>query len=80
MTALELLLVFVVAGGGAYLGSYLREKGKNLATREDIEKITLITEQTKAEISRQLWEIQTRERRRHKGGSAYRVDSERHHG
>jgi hypothetical protein len=50
MTAIELLdLVgkyagmFVTtalgAGAGAYLGSYLKKKGENLATHEDIDKL-----------------------------------------
>jgi hypothetical protein len=52
--------MLLVAAVGAYLGSYLREKGRNLATREDIANITRTTEDIKAEISRQLWEVQTR--------------------
>ena len=30
----------LVAGIGAYFGTYLREKGKNVATKEDIGRIT----------------------------------------
>ncbi len=33
------LLSVFGAGIGAYFGSYLREKGKNVATHEDIDKI-----------------------------------------
>lgn len=58
--------IFVVsvagAGIGAYGGAYLREKGKNLATHEDIEKIvaqlrktTEAAEDIKAQISGELW-------------------------
>ncbi|MDP3228147.1 MAG: hypothetical protein Q8N13_09220 [Acidovorax sp.] len=34
------LIMILLAGGAAYLGTYLAEKGKNLATKEDVEKIT----------------------------------------
>lgn len=37
---LTFVLLGLAAGGGAYLGSYLREKGRNTATREDIADIT----------------------------------------
>jgi len=33
------LLPFMAAAAGAYLGAYLRNKGENLATHEDIEKL-----------------------------------------
>ncbi|WP_438391679.1 hypothetical protein [Caballeronia sp. DA-9] len=52
---ISLILTFIVAGGGAYFGSYLREKGKSLATKEDIGNITTIVEQVKVEIARQDW-------------------------
>ena len=32
-----LFVIALVAAVGAYFGAYLREKGKNLATREDME-------------------------------------------
>ena len=35
----QLLITALVAGAGGYLGSYLRQKGKNLATREDLDPI-----------------------------------------
>lgn len=58
MTAIQLLsltLTFLVAGAGAYIGSYLREKGKGLATKEDIGRITEIVEQVKTDIGQQDW-------------------------
>jgi hypothetical protein len=52
---------------GAYLGSYLKKKGENLATHEDIDKlvnqvsaVTAATKQIEARISNQTWQ---RERR-----------------
>jgi hypothetical protein len=55
-----------------YLPSYLREKGKNLATHEDIDKIveelrktTKAAEDIKAQISGGLWLGQTRWKLKH---------------
>jgi len=57
-----LLLVGILALVGAFLGSYLRTKAKNLATREDIESITKKVESIKAEYATQL-ELLTQEHR-----------------
>ncbi|HZY31949.1 MAG TPA: hypothetical protein VFF86_09960 [Candidatus Methylomirabilis sp.] len=62
-TYLLILLISLLASGfGAWLGSYLREKGKHLATREDIGEIveqlrqtTKATEEIKAQVSSELW-------------------------
>jgi hypothetical protein len=50
------------SGVGAYLGSYLKKKGENLATHEDIDKlihqvsaVTDATETIKAQIGSDLW-------------------------
>jgi hypothetical protein len=55
--------VFVTTGLGAYLGSYLKRKGENLATHEDIDKlvnqvsaVTTTTKQIEATISNQTWQ------------------------
>jgi hypothetical protein len=55
------------AGVGAYFGGYLKKKGENLATHEDIEKlkeqvaaVTTTTEQIKTEISDAAWSRQKR--------------------
>jgi hypothetical protein len=58
-------LSFIVAGVGAYLGAYLKKKGENLATREDIKElkeqvamVTRTTEEIKTEISDAAWNRQ----------------------
>jgi len=57
---LDKIVVALVVGGGYFLASYFREKGKNLATKEDIDKITKATEAIKAEISSDMWVKQRR--------------------
>jgi hypothetical protein len=59
------VLSFVCAGFGAYVGSYLRKRGENLATHEDLDKIVAqmeaTTEATKAieaRISNEVWDRQ----------------------
>jgi hypothetical protein len=47
----QLILTLLVAGAGGYLGSYLREKGKNLATKEDLEPIVRGQETIKQQIA-----------------------------
>jgi len=60
-----ILVPFISAGGGAYLGSYLKKKGENLATKEDIdgvvEQVKAVTKATKeieAKISNDVWDRQ----------------------
>ena len=53
-------VVLVASAISGVAGSYLRRKGENLATREDIAKITKATEEIKAQISAELWVQQTR--------------------
>jgi hypothetical protein len=64
-TLTSLLLTFLAGGIGAYCGSYLKKKGENLATREDIaglvEQVSAVTQATKAieaEISTDMWDRQ----------------------
>lgn len=62
-----LALAFVAAGIGAYVGAYLKQKGKNLATHQDIDalvdQVTAVTETTKeieAKITNEVWDRQRR--------------------
>jgi hypothetical protein len=59
MTPLDLVITASVAGIASYLGSYLKKKGENLATHEDINKlvdqvsaVTAATKQIEARITR----------------------------
>ena len=61
------LIPFVTAGAGAYFGSYLKTKGENLATHEDIQKVvdevravTTVTKEIEAKISNDVWDRQKR--------------------
>ena len=63
MIEVNLLALFVtalVAGVGAFFGTYLREKGKNLATKEDVAAISRTTEEIKTEIASGAWLRQRR--------------------
>ena len=62
---LTIILSLISAGGGAYLGSYLKKKGENLATHEDIDKlvdqvaaVTVATKTIESKISNDVWERQ----------------------
>lgn len=62
-----LVLTTLVAGAAAYLGAYWREKGKNLATHQDIDKlvdqvaaVTQATKEIEAKISSEMWDRQKR--------------------
>jgi hypothetical protein len=59
------LISFVAAGLGAFVGAYLRKKGENLATHEDIgrlvDQVSAVTKATKeieAKISDEVWDRQ----------------------
>ncbi|NHZ86391.1 MAG: hypothetical protein GWP19_10995 [Planctomycetia bacterium] len=49
-----LIIVFIVIAASTYLGSYLHYKGKNLATKEDVDKVTHATESIKTEFLKQV--------------------------
>jgi hypothetical protein len=64
---LKLGMVALVAGVGAYFGSYLKKKGENLATHEDIDRVvdsvravTTATKEIEAKISNDVWDRQKR--------------------
>jgi hypothetical protein len=53
------------AGAGAFLGSYLKKKGENLATKEDLDDlveqvraVTTTTKEIEASISNEVWDRQ----------------------
>ena len=48
------LLVIVVAAAGGYFGAYLREKGKNVATKEDVRDITDKIESVRLEYAQKI--------------------------
>ena len=60
-------LSLVGGWGGAYFGAYLRQKGENLATHEDINKlvdqvraVTQATKEIESKISNDVWDRQKR--------------------
>ncbi len=62
-----LALTTIGAWFAAYLGSYFRKKGENLATHEDIDKlvdqvraVTTTTKEIEAKISNEVWDRQKR--------------------
>jgi hypothetical protein len=62
---LYLLPTALLAGAGAFLGFYLKKKGENLATHEDIDRlndqvrvVTTTTKEIEAKISGDLWDRQ----------------------
>ena len=55
-----LVIWLATLGGTLFLNTYLREKGRNLATKEDIQDITKRIEQVKADLSGHLWIDQER--------------------
>ena len=54
------IVTVVMAGVGAWIGTYLREKGRNYATREDVQHLTRLTEEVRADVSGKVWLEQKR--------------------
>lgn len=54
MDYFSLFAIILFTGAASYFGSYLRTKGKNLATKEDIKSITDEIESVKTEYAKQL--------------------------
>jgi hypothetical protein len=54
---LELILGLIGGSAGAYLGTYLREKAKGLATKEDIGEITKRVEDAKKQYTHDLADV-----------------------
>lgn len=64
---LKFTLLAIFAGAGGFLGSYLKRKGENLATHEDINRlvdqvraVTKATKEIEAKISDDVWDRQKR--------------------
>jgi hypothetical protein len=54
------ILLILVGGFGGYLAGYMKKKGENLATREDIDKVFAETKRIEAKISDDVWDRQKR--------------------
>ena len=52
------VLVGLITLGGAYLGAYLRRRGENFATKQDLHDITAIVEEIRARVSDESWQNQ----------------------
>jgi hypothetical protein len=50
-TGLTVIISIIAGATGAFFGAYLREKGKNFATKEDIKAITKIQEEIRTELA-----------------------------
>jgi uncharacterized protein HemX len=51
---LAYVLVFVVAALGAWVGAYLKRKGENLATKEDVTELTELVERVRSQHAERL--------------------------
>lgn len=64
LTWWQLGLVILLTGLAAYLGAYLKKKGENLATKEDIAELTRKVESVRTEYLKQLEDYKTELARR----------------
>lgn len=60
----HLVLWLFFTGMAAYLGTYLREKGKNVATKEDIDMITDKIEKVRSTYAKEIEEIRNKQQLR----------------
>lgn len=64
LTYPQLILFILLSGVAAYLGAYLKKKGENLATKEDVNELTKEVEEIKEIYAKKLedyrFEIETR--------------------
>jgi hypothetical protein len=56
---IEVIITFIIAGLGAFLGSYLKKKGENLATQEDLKNMTEKVEEIKTKFTTQIEELKS---------------------
>lgn len=54
MTWWQLLIVVLASGVAAYIGAYLKKRGENLATKNDIDTLTRGVESIKSEYSKEI--------------------------
>jgi hypothetical protein len=57
-TGAALALVTIGSWFGGFFGNYLKKKGENLATKEDIDELTRRTKEIEAKIDDQMWDRQ----------------------
>lgn len=67
LTWFFVLVPFISAAAGTYFGAYLKKKGENLATHEDIKQVieqvrtvTTVTKEIESKISNDVWDRQKR--------------------
>jgi len=60
MTPEQLLLTLMAGALGAFLGAYFNEKGKNLATKEDVGQITKTVEEIRSEYAKEIEDLRGR--------------------
>src|SRR5882724_11855131 len=53
------ILAAIISICGGWFGAYLKQKGKNLATKEDVEEITTKVESVKTEFGAKLESFKT---------------------
>lgn len=54
LTYFQMIILLLLVGVSAFLGSYLKKKGENLATADDVKRLTEKTEEIKAIYTKQI--------------------------